>query len=204
MTTAPAKPRPPRATMCSSSTRPTTCRCCRSSAARSPPTGGSPKRRWSGSRRICPKACAQRAGWTAASTAARRRFRRARPAAISPSDLRRAAPFIERRSRAAARARLRHARARHPQRRHIAWPILAGTSAPTLTEAEVRFAMANEWARDRRRHALAALQARPAADAATGRGLDGLDGGAVGRGQPRSMRREDAHERRARPGDARA
>ena len=53
MTTAPAKPGPPRVITSSSSIRPAARRCCRSTAARSRPIAGLPKRRWSGCRRIC-------------------------------------------------------------------------------------------------------------------------------------------------------
>ena len=121
-----------------------------------------------------PESPREREGWTASSTPARRRFRRARPCRSRERTCA-ATGRSSSRSRAAARALLRHTRARHPQRRHIvrrSWP---GTSVRRLTEAEVRFAMATEWARDRRRHALAALQARPAADAARGRGTRCLD-----------------------------
>ena len=143
MTTAPAKPRPRPATMCSSSIRPAARRCCRSTAARSRPIGGSPKRRWNGLRPICAAPRRAKAG------PANRRC----PAAIwtsrrSPAltaELLRDYPFLT----PAHASRLAHAygtRATKMLGDAKSMADLGQSFGATLTESEVRYLMAKEWA----------------------------------------------------------
>ena len=147
MTTASAIPRRRRAIMCWNSMRRRTApRCCRSSAARSRPTGGSPRRRWRGLRRICRRVARQRAGWTGEAPLAGRRFpggracsarrRRSRP---NTRSLRRAhAGRLAAAYGTRAKAILGGARAPRRSRRY--------RSARRSREAELRYLMTREWA----------------------------------------------------------
>ena len=142
MTTAPAKPRLRPAITCSNSIRLAARRCCRSMAARSRPIGGSRKKRWNGSRRIC--AVQKRRRLDRQVAAARRRHgrfggRRAdggTDAGISVPHPGACQP---------ARACLWHACDKIARQREI-FADLGQSFGATLTESEVRYLMSNEWA----------------------------------------------------------
>ena len=176
MTTAPAKPRPPPATMCSNSTRPAACRCCRSMAARSPPIAASPRRRSNGSRRIFAAATKAKEGWTGKSPLPGGDMDVSAIAALAAELV--AQLSVPRAGRMPAGWRMPTARARQNcSAAQNPRPISARSSAPRLTEREVRYLMANEWAVHRRRRRLAALQARTAPVGGRDRRARRLDGG---------------------------
>jgi glycerol-3-phosphate dehydrogenase len=92
-----------------------------------------------------PESLRARAGWTAGSTLPGGDFD-VRGLPDLASDLRREAPFIER-DHALRLARSYGTRARDILKGATSLDDLGRNFGATLTEAEVRFAMANEWAR---------------------------------------------------------
>ena len=159
-------------------------RCCRCSAARSPPTAGSPRRRWRSWRRICRRRRRAPADWTAAgrcpAATSRRRVRRRSGA---PLRARYAVPAARRWPRRLVRAYgTRARRDRWATPRTMA--DLGRDFGAGLTEAEVAYLRRKEWARAPPT-CCGAAQARACGSSA---------------GADRGARRGDGRRRTCRPG----
>ena len=149
-----------------------------------------------------PESLREREGWTAASPLPGGDFDVLGLADLANEPAPRAGPS-SRRDHALRLARSYGTRARDILKGATSFADLGRHFGATPDGGRGALCHCDRMGADRRRHALAALQARPAADAATGRRARSVDARAARNVASRATRtRENARERRARPCDA--